>query len=198
MRLIRKRLTREETRERIMAKADELFRQFGFGKTTVAEIAAELDMSPANIYKFFSSKDAIVQAGAERALAALSEEIDRDANEPGTVLGRIEKILLRIYRHFVGAFRNERQIFKLLDLAHEQKWECVRQFDQAILKTLTGLVEEGIKTKEFRSGNPSILAHLVFDSLTLVMMPHSYPREGGELNADRVSKLVRFVGRALK
>jgi AcrR family transcriptional regulator len=52
----RKRLTREETRERIMVKADELFRQYGFIKTTVADIAAELAMSPANIYKFFSSR----------------------------------------------------------------------------------------------------------------------------------------------
>jgi len=45
----RKRLTRDETRERIMIKADELFRQFGFVKTTVADMAAELGMSPANI-----------------------------------------------------------------------------------------------------------------------------------------------------
>jgi hypothetical protein len=58
----RKRLTRDETRERIMIKADELFRQFGFLKTMVADIAAELGMSPANIYKFFSSKEAIIQA----------------------------------------------------------------------------------------------------------------------------------------
>jgi AcrR family transcriptional regulator len=55
-------LTRDETRERIMIKADELFRQFGFLKTTVADIAAELGISPANIYKFFSSKEAIIQA----------------------------------------------------------------------------------------------------------------------------------------
>src|ERR1700751_4766075 len=57
--LVRRRLTRDETRERILAKADELFRQFGFVKTTVADIAAELGMSPANIYKFFSSKEAL-------------------------------------------------------------------------------------------------------------------------------------------
>jgi AcrR family transcriptional regulator len=67
-------LTREETRERIMVKADELFRQFGFGKTTVADIAEELAMSPANIYKFFSSKEAIIQASADRNLVALTEE----------------------------------------------------------------------------------------------------------------------------
>jgi hypothetical protein len=49
-------LTREETRERIMVKADELFRQFGFGKTTVADIAEELAMSPANIFNSFPPK----------------------------------------------------------------------------------------------------------------------------------------------
>ncbi len=71
----RKRLTRDETRERIMIKADELFRQYGFVKTTVADIAAELGMSPANIYKFFSSKEAIIQASADRNLVVLTEAV---------------------------------------------------------------------------------------------------------------------------
>ena len=34
------RSTHEQTRQRILAKADELFRHFGFAKTTVADIAA--------------------------------------------------------------------------------------------------------------------------------------------------------------
>jgi AcrR family transcriptional regulator len=54
-----------------------LFRQFGFGKTTVADIAAELGMSPANIYKFFSSKEAIIQASCGRNLVVLSEAVQR-------------------------------------------------------------------------------------------------------------------------
>ena len=37
MHFARKRLTRDETRERIMIKADELFRQFGFGTVVVGE-----------------------------------------------------------------------------------------------------------------------------------------------------------------
>ena len=52
----------EETRERIMEAAEALFRRMGFPKTAVADIAAELGMSPANIYRFFPSKNAIVEA----------------------------------------------------------------------------------------------------------------------------------------
>jgi AcrR family transcriptional regulator len=56
-----------DTRERILVVAERLFRQFGYQKTTVADIAKELRMSPANVYRFFDSKKAI-NAGVARAL----------------------------------------------------------------------------------------------------------------------------------
>ena len=145
----RKRLTREETRERIMIKADELFRQFGFGKTTVADIAAELGMSPANIYKFFPSKEAIIQASADRNLVVLTEAVHRHMVASGTMLDRIEKVLLTVYRHTAEILRNERQVFKLMILAYEQKWDCVEAFDKFLLQTLANLVKEGMSTGEF-------------------------------------------------
>ena len=48
-----------DTRERILVVAERLFRQIGYQKTTVADIAKELRMSPANVYRFFDSKKAI-------------------------------------------------------------------------------------------------------------------------------------------
>ena len=41
-----------DTRERILVVAERLFRQIGYQKTTVADIAKELRMSPANVYRF--------------------------------------------------------------------------------------------------------------------------------------------------
>src|SRR5258708_39578485 len=60
---------------RIMDPAEALFRRLGFAKPAVADIAAELDMSPANVYRFFPSKNAIVEAICRRFLG----EIDRKA-----------------------------------------------------------------------------------------------------------------------
>ena len=62
-------MDRTETYELIIQKADSLFRRFGM-KTSVAAIAGELSMSPANIYKFFPSKRAIIEAVSERRMAA--------------------------------------------------------------------------------------------------------------------------------
>ena len=196
--LVRRRLTRDETRERILTKADELFRQFGFVKTTVADIAAELGMSPANIYKFFSSKEAIIQASADRNLVVLAAAVHGHIVASGSALDRIEKVLLTIYRHNADILRNERQVFKLMIWAYEQKWDCVAAFDKFVLQTFAKLVKAGMSAGEFKSGDALAAAHLLFDCLVLIRTPHLYQWEGRELNENRIRGMVRFLGRALK
>ena len=64
----------DDTRARIVETAEVLFRRLGFAKTAVADIAAELHMSPANVYRFFPSKNAIVQAICQRCLSEVEEK----------------------------------------------------------------------------------------------------------------------------
>ena len=64
----------DDTRARIIEAAEALFLRLGFAKTAVADIAAELDMSPANVYRFFPSKNAIVEAICRRCLAEVEEK----------------------------------------------------------------------------------------------------------------------------
>ena len=55
-------LKEKDTRRLIIEAAERLFRQIGFQKTTVADIARELHMSPANVYRFFAAKSEINEA----------------------------------------------------------------------------------------------------------------------------------------
>ena len=64
----------DDTRARIIETAEALFRRLGFAKTAVADIAAELGMSPANVYRFFPSKNAIVEAICQRCLSELDSK----------------------------------------------------------------------------------------------------------------------------
>ena len=58
-----------ETRKRILAEAERLFRLYGYTKTTVADIAEACRMSSANVYRFFASKSDINNAICERVIA---------------------------------------------------------------------------------------------------------------------------------
>jgi AcrR family transcriptional regulator len=51
-----------ETCDKILKAASERIRHFGYAKTTMAEIAADLRMSAGNLYRFFASKLDIAEA----------------------------------------------------------------------------------------------------------------------------------------
>ena len=52
----------KDIRQAIIEAAERLYRKYGFQKTTVADIARELHMSPANVFRFFASKSEINEA----------------------------------------------------------------------------------------------------------------------------------------
>src|SRR5882757_298163 len=84
----------DDTRARIMDAAEALFRRLGYGKTAVADIAAELKMSPANVYRFFPSKNAIIEAICQRCLGELEEKAWAAARSRGSAAERIERLVL--------------------------------------------------------------------------------------------------------
>ena len=63
--------------------AERLFREIGYQKTTVADIAKMLRMSPANVYRFFDSKKAIHEGVARSLMGEVEIEAQRIANTPG-------------------------------------------------------------------------------------------------------------------
>jgi TetR/AcrR family transcriptional repressor of the ameABC operon len=53
------------TQKTILAAALKRVAKFGYTKTTMCEIASDVEMSPANIYRHFQSKQAILKSCAE-------------------------------------------------------------------------------------------------------------------------------------
>jgi AcrR family transcriptional regulator len=51
--------TTEETKNNILDKAYLRFCHFGFGKTTMAEISEDCEMSAGNLYRYFENKKKI-------------------------------------------------------------------------------------------------------------------------------------------
>jgi AcrR family transcriptional regulator len=188
------RFTREKTRARIMDQADVLFRQFGCSKTTVADIARELDMSPANIYKFFPSKNAIIQAGADRNLCRIKEDLTRVSRVKKGAANRMLDVILFIHRFHQDRFRNERQIYKLVLAATEENWSCVRAFREFLGKLLAEVIEDGVRAGEFRRLNAKATTRALLDSFTWITNPILYR----ELKPDEVENRARAQVQLLK
>lgn len=56
---------RADRRNRILAAAEQVFAAHGFHQASMQDIAAAAGMSPGNLYRYFASKTAIIEAFAE-------------------------------------------------------------------------------------------------------------------------------------
>ena len=191
------RSTHEQTRQRILAKAGELFRHFGFAKTTVADIAAGLAMSPANIYKFFPSKDAIIQASLEQKLAEVKKSIEAVISSSSGALARIEGLALAVFHWHSEYLRHEPQLFQLVQLANAHSWDCVRDFKNFLQQTITEIIEAGTQSGEFYVSASGAAARALIDCLAIVLEPSASPDPDGKLTDERVRTQVSFLGKAL-
>src|SRR5947209_20417893 len=90
--------TEPDTRERILVVAERLFRQMGYQKTTVGDIAKELRMSPANVYRFFDSKKSIHEGVARTLMGEVETEARRCVAQPGPANSMLPALLKTLNR----------------------------------------------------------------------------------------------------
>ncbi|MDQ0474831.1 TetR/AcrR family transcriptional regulator [Labrys wisconsinensis] len=152
-----------ETRRRIVETAERLFRQFGYQKTTVADIAAELSMSPANVYRFFASKSSITEAVARLLTGEIEEVAHAAATQPGlSARERLLGVIRATYRATVQRYIKDQRMHAMVHAAIDENWEVVKAHKAVILGILTELIREGIAAGEFRvEGDPAVAARCV-------------------------------------
>jgi TetR/AcrR family transcriptional regulator, repressor for uid operon len=79
-------------RGHILAAAERAFVRHGFHAATMHHVAAEAEMSPGNLYRYFRSKEAIVAGLCARDLAALADDFAALTRADDT-LAAIERML---------------------------------------------------------------------------------------------------------
>jgi AcrR family transcriptional regulator len=73
-----------QTRERILDVAEALFAAHGFAGTSVRQIAAAAELTPASLYNHFEGKEALYVAVLERGIRPLLELMQRRAGREAT------------------------------------------------------------------------------------------------------------------
>src|SRR6516164_5353905 len=144
----------DDTKARIVEVAETLFRQLGYAKTTVADIAAELDMSPANVYRFFPSKNAIVEAICRRCLAEVEDKAWRVARSKAPAAERMERLILEILAYHKENLITEHRVNDMVLAAIEHSWETIRAHKQAMANVTELILRDGIEAREFEPVDP--------------------------------------------
>jgi AcrR family transcriptional regulator len=160
-----------DTRERILATAERLFREIGYQKTTVGDIAKALRMSPANVYRFFDSKKAIHEGVARGLMGEVEVEVQRIANTPGPAASRLRELLTTVHRMNSKRFVGDSKLHEMVAIAMEESWDVCAAYMQRLTETIGGVIAEGAASGEFEVSDVPLAAMCAFTAMMRFFHP---------------------------
>lgn len=147
-----------DTRDRILEVAERLFRQIGYQKTTVGDIAKELRMSPANVYRFFESKKAIHQAVARGLMGEVELEAQRIVAKPGPVPERFRELLTTIHRMNTERYVGDNKLHEMVEIAMQEDWQVCVNHMECIGGFVGQMIAQGVASGDFEAPDLQLAA----------------------------------------
>jgi AcrR family transcriptional regulator len=138
-----------DTRERILVVAERLFREIGYQKTTVADIAKVLRMSPANVYRFFDSKKAIHEGVARSLMGEVEDAAQAIASGRGPASSRMRELMTTVHRMNSERYVGDSKLHEMVEVAMEESWEVCVAHIHRITETIGAVIADGAASGEF-------------------------------------------------
>ena len=186
-----------DTKCRIMAMAEKLFRDIGYQKTTVADIARALAMSPANIYRFFHSKREINETVALRSIGEVEAAVERIASGPGSAEERLRRIVRAVHEMNAERFVHDVKIHEMVRAALTESWPIVEGYIARMNARVAALIESGVAAGEFRAVDAATTAACVNTAVVRFTHP-ALMMECARLEQPTLDAMLDFLLAALR
>jgi AcrR family transcriptional regulator len=159
------------TRERIVQAAIRLYREIGYRKTTVADVARAASMSPANLYRFYPSRRALEEAVVTELLEEVSAAVASAARSGRSGLERLDAAFRAISRMHEDRLANNVRLHELVVAAGQANWPASLEHADRLRGVVQSVIAAGQAGGEFRAGSPMALACCLLDAMDGYLNP---------------------------
>lgn len=188
--------TDTQRRAAILATAERLFRDVGYMKTTVADIAKTLKMSPANIYRFFDSKKAIHEGVARRLMSEVETEADAIARKASSPVERMRELLATVSRMNAERFVGDAKIHEMVAIAMEESWDVCEAHMLRITATIGAVIADGAQSGAFKVNDVELAAKCTCTGMIRFFHPQLIEQCAGKPGPS-LDEMIDFVILAL-
>lgn len=165
------------TRASIIATAYDLFREKGYAKASVSELARRIGMDPSSLYYYFPSKEAL-----------LSEIFNPETGIPSLedlslyTTSRTEQLYALIVQDVVQKCEMPLDFIDMESAARSKPEQSTTFYERykAFYHTLVNVIEKGIQEKEFRPCHADERAVTIL-SINEGLQHHFHAKQRGEL-----------------
>lgn len=186
-----------EQRGRIVETAERLFREIGLHKTTVADIARALRMSPANVYRFFASKAEIQEAVASHVLGELENAARAVAAGGGSAESRLRALVKGAQAMHADRLTRDSKLHEMVEVALNERWPIIREHIGRMRDVYAAVIADGVSRGEFAACDAHLAAGLA-QAATVVYVHPRLMVECSDLLMPSVDEMLDFAVKALR
>ncbi len=187
----------EPTDVRILELAAEHIRRHGLERTTVVAIAREAAMSHGNVYRYFPSKEALVDAVTDQWLKPIESGLRDICDGPDPAFDKLERILSAVQRAYRNKLEADPRIFDLFIEASVLGRGVARKHRLKLQAEVRAVLEDGMASGAFPAHDIRRALPLVFDICHRFINPPSI-RADVELARAQIEGRFERVLRALR
>jgi len=165
--------TSEEVKNQILDAAFERFGRYGFGKTTMAEIAKDCDMSAGNLYRYYPNKKEIAADCAGRCMRSAEELWREIIKRPGLSPSmRLTTIVVEKLHLLHQQFFEYPPLFELVMYISGERGDLVGNHLEVLQSLVAEILAEGNKTGDFYVADVLGTAKVFLAATTKFIAPH--------------------------
>jgi len=181
-----------DTRERILVAAERLFRQIGYQKTTIADIAKVLRMSPANVYRFFDSKKAINEGVARGLMGEVEVAAHAIVIRPGPAADRLRELLTTVHRMNSERYVGDSKLHEMVAIAMQESWQVCVAHMQIITESIVGIIAQGVASGEFEAPDVPLAAECTCTAMIRFFHPQMIAQTANKPGPS-IDQMIDFI-----
>ncbi|VAW90021.1 Transcriptional regulator, AcrR family [hydrothermal vent metagenome] len=162
----------DKLKEKILDAAEGRFLTYGYSKTTMAEIATDSDMSAANLYRYFQSKQDIAAECAERCMSKQHNDISETVHQGNlSASQQLHVFATETYRTNANLYKENFKINGLVDYILKERKALVHKGINSQCSLIAEILAYGNKTGEFHIIDIIETARTIYSALILFDVP---------------------------
>lgn len=145
----------EERRKQILDAAVKVFAEAGFDKARMDDIVTESGLSKGTLYWYFDGKDAIITAILENIFEGEIDHLQSLVEAPGSAKDRLFQLTSSTVAEFERILQTLPITFEFYAMAlrNDVVRLAIRSYLEAYIKIIVPIVEQGMRSGEFRHVN---------------------------------------------
>lgn len=180
------RLEGVDRRDSILRASAEVFRRRGYNRATIEDVAAELFLTKAGVYHYFSSKQEILDGLCDRAMTAAEQAVELAVEAETEPLPRV-RLMLESYTTAVMQEPAFTVLMRHLDEVSEASLADLQRRRKIIESKLRRTIDEGIKTGIFDTADSGVA---VFGMLGAINWMYAWFQPEGRRTPEEVRDIL--------